>query len=287
MRAWRELRWARTSRIESLGLADFIQRSDPIILANGTGKRWHDMVKSGNGYDALIEWLRPGEVELIREPQMARSVWDRVTDNADWYYQPGVFTSFHGFEWTSHPGVNNMHRVVNFRDSKERTSQVVPFSRYGSVDPEDLRIYLSNYEASTGGRVLAIPNNGNLSNGLMFARRRYNGGRMTEQYVQTRKRWEPLAEVTQQTGDGETHPLLSPDDIFAVFEALDAAWLMAYWEDPDFDPTESAFYYVRVLEIPTPRWTAYDAKFFGVTMPPDTVLQLQERAYTSPIWYTP
>lgn len=63
--------------------------------------------------------------------------------------------------------------------------------------------------------------------------------------------------------------------------------LMAHWEDPDFDPKERAFYYVRVLEIPTPRWPAYDAKFFGIEMPADVVMQLQERAYTSPIWYTP
>jgi hypothetical protein len=65
------------------------------------------------------------------------------------------------------------------------------------------------------------------------------------------------------------------------------ALLMGYWEDPDFEPSEKAFYYVRVLEIPTPRWTAHDAKFFGVEMPEGTVMQLQERAYTSPIWYNP
>ena len=63
--------------------------------------------------------------------------------------------------------------------------------------------------------------------------------------------------------------------------------LGAYWEDPDFDPSQSAFYYVRVLEIPTPRWPAYDAKFFNIDMPEGTVMELQDRAYTSPIWYTP
>jgi hypothetical protein len=63
--------------------------------------------------------------------------------------------------------------------------------------------------------------------------------------------------------------------------------LTAYWSDPDFDPEQSAFYYVRVIEIPTPRWTAYDAKFFNVEMPEGTVMELQDRAYTSPIWYTP
>ncbi len=63
--------------------------------------------------------------------------------------------------------------------------------------------------------------------------------------------------------------------------------LISVWEDPDFDATQRAFYYVRVIEIPTPRWTAYDAKFFGIEMPQGTKMQLQDRAYTSPIWYTP
>jgi hypothetical protein len=63
--------------------------------------------------------------------------------------------------------------------------------------------------------------------------------------------------------------------------------LVAVWKDPDFDPAQRAFYYGRVIEIPTPRWTAYDAKRFGVQPMPGTTMTLQERAYTSPIWYTP
>lgn len=63
--------------------------------------------------------------------------------------------------------------------------------------------------------------------------------------------------------------------------------LAAFWEDPDFDPTERAFYYVRVIEIPTPRWTTFDAKFFGVDIPEGAESWTTERAYTSPIWYTP
>ncbi len=517
---------------ENLGLADFIRRSDPIVLANKTGKKWHDMVKEGKGYDAFIEWLRAGNKDMINEPKMMQAVWDKVAKNADAYYQPGVFTTFHGFEWTSHPGGNNMHRVVVFRDGAERTSQILPFSQYDSVDPEDLWKYMDTYEKKTGGRVLAIPHNGNLSNGLMFDTKTYTGKSLTRDYAETRMSREPLIEVTQQKGDGEAHPLFAPDDEFADFETMDmgnlngkvaktkdmlpkeyarsalkeglrlkeqlgvnpfkfgmvgstdnhtalpttreennfskasfvepsadrakhplvkgvtpelsimeanvgaaglaAVWarentreaiwdamkrkevyattgtrltvrvfggwdfnaddvhrpdfakrgyargvpmggdltngqtdktpsfmvrvlrdpdganldrvqvikgwldktgetherifdvavsdgrkigtdgrcktpvgntvdvadasftntigapfLAGHWTDPAFDPEQSAFYYVRVIEIPTPRWTAYDAKFFNVKMAEGTKMQVQDRAYTSPIWYTP
>ena len=63
--------------------------------------------------------------------------------------------------------------------------------------------------------------------------------------------------------------------------------LITVWKDPDFDANEGAFYYVRVIEIPTPRWTAYDALRFGVKMDTEVPMSTQERAYTSPIWYTP
>ena len=69
--------------------------------------------------------------------------------------------------------------------------------------------------------------------------------------------------------------------------AIGEPYLAGFWEDPDFDGEEAAFYYVRVLEIPTPRWTTYDASFFGLKRPEDVPASIQERAYTSPIWYTP
>jgi hypothetical protein len=68
---------------------------------------------------------------------------------------------------------------------------------------------------------------------------------------------------------------------------IGSAVLAAYWEDPDFDASESAFYYIRVLEIPTPRWTTYDAVYFGVERPKNVPATTQDRAYTSPVWYTP
>ncbi len=517
---------------ENLGLADYIRRSDPIILNSLYGKKWHDWYMAGKGYDAFLEWLRSDKIDLINEPIMTKTVWAKVVANADKYYQPGLFTTFHGYEWTSMPDGNNLHRVVIFRDGGDKTSQTMPFDMYNSVDPEDLWKHLAKYESETGGQVLAIAHNGNLSNGLMFDTETYSGKPLTKQYASTRIKWEPLYEVTQMKGDGESHPLLSPDDEFADFENLDAGnisgkvaktkemlpkeygrsalkeglrleqklgvnpfkfgligstdahggipssreennfskahiaepsadrakhvliqganpelsimvsdlgasglaavwarentresiwdamarkevyattgtrlkvrvfagwdfdvdevhrpdfaregyargvpmggdltngpkgeapkfmiravrdadganldrvqiikgWLdkkgntheriydvavsddrtiaadgrcktpvgntvdvddasytntigdpvlATYWSDPDFDANQKSFYYVRVIEIPTPRWTAYDAKFFNVKMPAGTKMQLQDRAYTSPIWYTP
>jgi hypothetical protein len=469
---------------------------------------------------------------MINEPRMMQAVWSKVVENADKYYLPGRFTTFHGFEWTSHPGGNNMHRVVIFRDGADRTSQILPYSQYDSVDAEDLWAYMAGYEEKTGGSVLTLAHNGNLSNGLMFDTKTYSGKRLTKSYAETRSRYEPLYEVTQQKGDGEAHPFMSPDDEFADFETVDmgningkvaktnemlpkeyarsalleglrqedklgvnpfkfgmvgstdnhtalptsreennfgkayiaepsahryedvliqgespelslelvdvgasglaavwarentresiwdamarkevyattgtrikvrvfAGWdfeadevqrpdfarqgyargvpmggdlsnapngkapafmiralrdadgasldrvqiikgwldsrgdvheriydvvvsdgrtigddgrarepvgstidlddasytnsigdpvMAGHWVDPDFDPSLRAFYYVRVIEIPTPRWTAYDAKFFNVDMPEGTKMTVQDRAYTSPIWYTP
>ena len=68
---------------------------------------------------------------------------------------------------------------------------------------------------------------------------------------------------------------------------IGAPVLVVYWEDPDFDASQSAFYYVRVIEIPTPRWSAYDANRLGSKFPDGTEMVIQDRAYTSPIWYTP
>ncbi|MEJ2604698.1 MAG: DUF3604 domain-containing protein, partial [Gammaproteobacteria bacterium] len=154
-------------------------------------------------------------------PEVKRTAWDHQIEIAERFNEPGVFTALIGYEWTSWPGGDNLHRVVVFRDSDDRAGQVLPFSANDSEDPEDLWRFLSGYEASTGGRALAIPHNGNLSNGRMFPRVDFRGDPVDREYAATRARWEPLVEVTQIKGDGETHPFLSPDDEFADFGTWD------------------------------------------------------------------
>jgi hypothetical protein len=459
---------------------------------------------------------------------------EEVNKAADEANDPGRFTAFIGYEWTSNTGGNNLHRNIIFRDDGSRARLIEPYTTQkplGSDNPRDLWKWMSGYEEKTGGHVLAIAHNGNLSNGRMFPIiESFTGRPMDREYAETRALRERLYEVTQIKGDGETHPFLSPNDEFAnyerwdkgnldlsekkkpemlefeyaraalrnglkleqelginpykfgmigstdahtgltaidednfwgkfttsepspqrathplikaengtimgweetasgyagvwatentreaLFDAMqrkevyattgprmivsffggwdfetrdastrnpaaigyakgvpmggdlsaaaagkaptflvaalkdpiganldriqiikgwldskgethekvyDVVWsgerkldpktgklpsvgdtvdvpnasytntigaseLIKVWKDPEFAPDQRAFYYVRVLEIPTPRWTAYDAKYFGITMPPEVPMKGQERAYTSPIWYTP
>jgi hypothetical protein len=520
---------------ESLGVAVLIDRSDPAILASDVGRQTHDLYKKGDIYGAFETWgfnvIVKGNNPLTDE-NLTRSVWEEIIDHAEAHNQPGAFTAFIGYEWSAAPAGNNLHRVVVMRDGGDKAKQVLPFGSYDSDDPEDLWRWMAGYQDKTGGRVFAIPHNGNLSNGMMFATETLSGRRINRDYAEQRSIWEPLYEVTQMKGDGEAHPFLSPNDEFADYENWDrgnwngeakkpgmlpheyarsalkiglqqeerlgvnpfkfglvgatdahtslattreennfgkvsvmepgsgrfeaqivpdpegtgtgtyefetiasglqgvwarentreslwdammrketyattgtrmtvrvfAGWdydekdvlrpdfartgylggvpmggdltaapdgkatrlmiralrdpdganldrvqiikgwldgsgdlqekiydaacsddrpigannrcdgsvgntvnvaaasytndigdalLMAYWEDPDFNADERAFYYVRVLEIPTPRWTTYDAAFYGVDLPDGVPAIQQDRAYTSPIWYTP
>ena len=177
----------------------------------------------------FIEGLRSVDVPLA----LRQTIWDKVGTVADSYNEPGRFTAFIGYEWTSMPDGNNLHRNVLFRDGASKTSQVVPFSSMDSGDPEDLWQFMAEYEANTGGGVIAIPHNGNVSNGLMFAERTLAGEPIGKDYAQRRQRWEPIVEVTQIKGDGESHPFLSPNDEFADYENWDKANLSMMFPKKD------------------------------------------------------
>ena len=528
---------------ENLGLAPMAREANPELMKFPFGKKMIELLGEGKMDLAYSEWLAAlaDGGDPLDDENLRRSAWQYMTRTADQYNDPGQFTALIGYEWSASPGGNNMHRNVIFRDDKEKASRMLPYSNFDSVNPEDLWDWMKAYEEKTGGRVLAIPHNGNLSNGLMFDDVTFKKEKLDRTYAERRMRWEPIYEVTQMKGDGEAHPMLSPNDEFAdygtwdkgsfgmakepgmiereyareaykrglVYEeklgvnpfkfglvgstdshtglattrednvfgkvskfepylvdgkhneerftdkvtgripdpkgrdftirhiktlasGLAAVWatentreaiwdalkrkevyastgtrmsvrvfagwnfteedvqrpdfadtgyrngvpmggdlnkapkgkapvllvralrdpdganldrvqiikgwsdangethekvydiavsddreisadgrckepvgntvdvkiakytnsigdalLMGYWKDPDFDPAQRAFYYVRVLEIPTPRWTTYDAVHFGIELPKEVPASQQERAYTSPIWYTP
>lgn len=227
---------------ENLGMAPMIAESNPALLANEWGREVHDLVKAGNLMDAYIQW-GTAMAELkdpIDDDDLTRTIWNRIVDSAERFNQPGAFTAIHGFEWTSSPGTNNLHRVVMFRDDADKVEDLVPFSNYDSSDPEDLWTWMQNYETDTGGRVLAIPHGGNLSNGLMFDEVRRNGEPFDVEYAERRARWEPLYETTQIKGDGETHPMLSPNDEFADYYTWDRGNFGFELKTPEMLPKEYA-----------------------------------------------
>ncbi|MEO1203221.1 MAG: DUF3604 domain-containing protein [Pseudomonadota bacterium] len=225
-----------TDHSDMMGIAHDIQRGAPNILANPKGREWAEGFKKGGraageaAFDLITNFSQmtvPEELVEQYSPgsKIYNDLWADITVAADAFNDPGRFTALIGFEWTSVPKGFNLHRNVILRDDGNRARQVVPLTTQpplGTTDPLDLYQWLQDYEDKTGGQALAIAHNGNLSNGWMFPMKRtYAGGRVDRDYVEQRARWEPLYEVTQIKGDGETHPFLSPDDKFADFETLD------------------------------------------------------------------
>jgi hypothetical protein len=143
------------------------------------------------------------------------SVWQQYTATAEKYNQPGRFTAMIGYEWTSVPGGNNLHRNIMFRDGKDKADQVFPFSSWNSEDPEKLWGWMAEYEKKTGGRMLSIAHNANLSNGRMFELTDFAGQPLTREYAERRARYDLLQEIVQTKGNSETHPGISPNDEFA------------------------------------------------------------------------
>ena len=228
---------------ETMGVAVLIDRSDPVILQSDIGRQTHDFYKKGDIYNAYQTWgfnvIVQGNNPL-KDPKFTRLIWHEMIDYAEVHNQPGAFTAFIGYEWSSSPAGNNLHRVVVMRDGADEARQVVPFAAYESSDPEELWRWMARYEEKTGGRVFAIPHNGNISNGVMFQTETLSGRRINRDYAEQRSIWEPLYEVTQIKGDGEAHPILSPNDEFADYENWDRSNWSGEKKTPEMLPQEYA-----------------------------------------------
>jgi hypothetical protein len=216
-----------TDHAELIGLAPMIQTSDPLLLSDPWGKWVHEQFNAGpegrmRAFASIMESGRDG-INPMNSTGSTRNIWERFLETADTYNEPGSFTALVGFEYSSSPSGNNLHRVVIFADGAEVVRRTLPYSLFDSQNPEDLWKYMANYEAETGGRVLAIPHNGNLSNGIMFSDRTFEGDPLDRAYAEMRMRWEPIMEVSQVKGDGETHPYLSTRDEFADFGTWDVS----------------------------------------------------------------
>jgi hypothetical protein len=219
---------------DNMGFFPRLFEGDPEMLADPTGKRWYDMIQEG-GQTAVqvavevIEGFSQGTFPPALESRPGtpayRSAWEETIDAAEKYNDPGRFTAFIGWEWTSNTAGNNLHRVVIYRGDGREAQVMEPYTTLkpeGSDDPRDLWKWMQSYEDRTGGRILAIAHNGNLSNGIMFPIvDSFTGAGFDRAYAETRSKWEPLYEATQIKGDGEAHPFLSPDDEFADYETWD------------------------------------------------------------------
>jgi hypothetical protein len=234
---------------DGMGFFQMISEADPMMMEYEQGRRWNKMINEGgqsavNAAIELITAFSQGEMEMkTNDPATMWPVWNETVAAAEKYNDPGKFTAFIGYEWTSLVKGSNLHRVVIYRDDADKAGKVLPYTLADSPDPEGLWDNLAAYEEQTGGKVLAIPHNGNLSNGLMFDVETLSGGEITVDYAKRRQQWEPLYETTQIKGDGETHPhpLVSPDDEFADYETWDLGNLDGtVAKTPDMLPGEYA-----------------------------------------------
>lgn len=225
-----------TDHSDGMGAITDIISGAPNIMADEQGRSFHEAFNQGGeaalrAAQEMTASFAQGTLSPALNYQLGNEAYVRVWDNlvtiAEEYYQPGVFTTFAAFEWTSLVSGNNLHRNVILRDGPNRTRQLVPYTTtppMGSPNPRDLYAWLQAYEDTTGGDALAIAHNGNLSNGWMFSLvDDFADGTppLDREYAELRQKWEPLYEWTQYKGDGEAHPFLSPDDIFADFETWD------------------------------------------------------------------
>lgn len=220
-----------TDHSDNMGFFPDLFAGKPEVLADPVGRKWYEQIKAGKGGETAIEIIVafshgtfPKDLMYFPGTRSYKNAWKEEVEAAEAYNEPGRFTAFIGYEWTSNTGGNNLHRNVIYRDNADKALQMDPFTVYppfGSDNPVKLWEWMAAFEKKTGGNVLAIAHNGNLSSGLMFPTVEQFGKPVDKEYAENRAKWERLYEATQTKGDGETHPFLSPNDEFADFERWD------------------------------------------------------------------
>ena len=220
----RPLDWiAVTDHSDGMGVISELKDGNPELMADPVLKRWNQMMAAGpeQAAAATMELINAQSNKrlppAVMDPKFATSVWQKNNAIMEKYNEPGRFTAFIAYEWTSNAGGgDNLHRNVIYRDGSDKADQAIPYTTFQSENPEDLWKWMENWEEKTGGSLLAIPHNGNLSNGRMFELTTFDGKAPTKEWAEARARWEPLFEAIQTKGQSESHPSLSPTDEFAV-----------------------------------------------------------------------
>jgi hypothetical protein len=213
-----------TDHAEFLGVFSEIDAGNPAILSTKMGKRIYDDLKAGRQnqvFADIVGMVAQGklrELAPINAQKVRTSVWSKMVDFADAHNEPGKFTSFTGWEWSSMPNSVNLHRIVFTPDGGDTAKSYLPFSSLQSGKPRDLWAWMEKTAAAYDTDFVAIGHNMNLSLGRFFPEVDESGNPVDLAYAQARAKWEPVEEVIQYKGDSETHPILSPVDEFAGFE---------------------------------------------------------------------
>jgi hypothetical protein len=210
---------------EYMGVVPKILQGDPLVANTEAGKRFRKLADEGKELEAfaeLIAQVNAGtpDPDFI-SPEINRTVWGEIMDAAERHNEPGKFTTFLGWEWSSTPGGANLHRVIFIREGKEKGKEFIPYTSLDSSKPEQLWKWLKTTSEKTGTTFIAIPHNSNISKGLMFPLMDSEGNPISKQYAEDRMRWEPVVEMTQIKGDSETHPSITPTDEFADYETYE------------------------------------------------------------------
>lgn len=210
---------------EYMGVVPGIYKGNPLVANTALGKKFKKLMDEGKEMEAfniLIGQVNAGKADPeLNSDQVRRAAWTFIMDSAERHNNPGKFTTFLGWEWSSTPGGANLHRVVFLKEGKKVGSKFLPYTSFDSVKPEDLWAWLEKTSQETNSNILAIPHNSNISKGKMYSLEDSEGRPISVEYARTRMKWEPILEMTQIKGDSETHPKLSPTDEFADYETYE------------------------------------------------------------------
>ena len=217
-----------TDHAEGLGTMNKARNKDSLLMSTEVGRKLAKIVEGKPGVPMFVKWLRSmnqGELGLteIDTGKVMQTIWAEHNQYADKNNEPGKFSAFIGWEWTSTLGGNNLHRILFTPDDASVTGKFLPYSATHSPNPEDLWAWLEETTKKHDVDLVSIPHNSNVSGGLMFPDEKDSkGNALTPSYAKTRAKWEPIVEMTQIKGTSEAHPALSPNDEFANFELWDA-----------------------------------------------------------------
>ncbi|MDV6249794.1 DUF3604 domain-containing protein [Vibrio sp. EA2] len=232
---------------DAMGVMNAVLEGKSSLMTDPVLKRWHTGMQAG-GEEAskvVIEMITlqgQGKIpEALTDKKVQMDIWKEMTKIVESHNKPGIFTALIGYEWSSnYGGGNNLHRNIVYRDGKALADQVRPLTTFDTEIPNQVWDWMQAYEDKTGGQVLAVPHNGNLSNGLMFSTETPDGKPIDAKWAEARARWEPLYEITQSKGTSEQHPSLAPADEFADFEIWDKGNLNVVPKEPGMIEREYA-----------------------------------------------